>query len=402
MRILIVAQDALGRFLPLTRALNRRGHDVAIITHAQQALRFPPTIRVETYPLSDEAKRDVLHLMRGMVRAFGFAMEAAGAAKRLRQDGWLPDVVFGSDHRGELMLMRDVFPAARILVGLFPLPGIPSDMPDISIDDRIEAIVTGAPSLLTLEACDGAFAGSQFERRCFPRPFHDLIDIIPHGVDTEAFKPNPTAVLPLPDGGQLKAGDAVVGYVVPHLEPCRRFPDFMRMVPELQKRRPEVHVVVAGGDNVTVGRWLRDQTYRQALYEELETVVDWERVHFVGMPARDLRQAVYGVSQCMLCLSDPVAQPDTIQEVLASGCAVLASTSGPYDDFVGVGAAEPLDSRDPETMAEATLELLSDAQKREALKQCARENAATTLDLNRVVIPRQTAFIEKSDGGGPA
>src|SRR5690606_4034864 len=100
---------------------------------------------------------------------------------------------------------------------------------------------------------------------------------------TTVVAPDSKAKLTLPDKEHVfKAGDEVVTYVARNLEPYRGFVSFMRSLPEIMARRPNAHVIIVGGDEVSYGPRLPDKTCREALLEELDGKLDLSRVHFVG------------------------------------------------------------------------------------------------------------------------
>jgi glycosyltransferase involved in cell wall biosynthesis len=69
---------------------------------------------------------------------------------------------------------------------------------------------------------------------------------------------------------EFSAGDEVLTYVARNLEPYRGFVSFMKSLPLILARRPNAHVIIVGGDEVSYGTRLpAGKTYKQEMLKEL-------------------------------------------------------------------------------------------------------------------------------------
>ena len=98
----------------------------------------------------------------------------------------------------------------------------------------------------------------------------------------------------------------MVTFVSRNLEPYRGFHTFLRALPDLLTKRPQAHVILVGGDDVSYGRRLPEgQSYRDKYCSELSEQVDWTCVHFVGkLPYGDYIK-VLQISACHVYLTYP-------------------------------------------------------------------------------------------------
>src|SRR5262249_24887093 len=150
-------------------------------------------------------------------------------------------------------------------------------------DDTYRVRAKNAASLLSLEAADAGISPTQWQRAAFPAEYRERISIAHEGVDTDLVRPDPAAEVVVGKKIRLTACHDVVAYVGRILEPYRGFHGFMRALPESLRRRPKVHVLIAGADGVSYGNALpKGQTYLKKYLAEVGGKLDMERVHFLG------------------------------------------------------------------------------------------------------------------------
>src|SRR5260370_5198788 len=127
--------------------------------------------------------------------------------------------------------------------------------------------------IAALEAADAGWAPTHWQRAQFPSNYHAKIAVIHDGVDTDFITPGGTA-----------GAEPLITYATRSLEPARGFHIFMRALPEIQRRRPQARIVVAGSDAAAYRNARRDgASYRSALLHELEGRLDLSRIAFPGM-----------------------------------------------------------------------------------------------------------------------
>lgn len=206
---------------------------------------------------------------------------------KLQQDGYEPDVVVAHPGWGETLYVKQVFPDTRLIhfceyyyhnqgadVGFDP------EFP-VTMDDCARISSRNALHLLNLENCDAAITPTHWQHSLHPAAYQDKIEVIHEGIDVTRLGPNSKAVLQLPNGKVLKAGEPIITYVARNLEPYRGFHQFMRALPRLLAAHATCQVVVIGGDGVSYGSRPKDAAnWRSKLLSE--NPVDQSRVHFLG------------------------------------------------------------------------------------------------------------------------
>ena len=84
-------------------------------------------------------------------------------------------------------------------------------------------------------------------------------------------------------------GVPLLSYVSRDLEPYRGFHIVMRALPRLLRARPDLHVVMVGGDGVSYGARLAEGTWKERLLGEAQ-----QRSTGMLAEAQDKRNAVLG------------------------------------------------------------------------------------------------------------
>ena len=124
------------------------------------------------------------------------------------------------------------------------------------------------------------------------------------GIDTDYFTADANAVLQLPSGVVLRAGDEVVTFANRVFEPARGIHRFVEALPRVLAARPNAHVVLIGLDRpqVRYGAGRRGRGWLTALKAN-HTDVDWSRVHEVGKVARKGMRQIFRISAVHVLLA---------------------------------------------------------------------------------------------------
>jgi glycosyltransferase involved in cell wall biosynthesis len=411
-RLLFVHQNFPGQYRHLARHYAQsREHEVVGVGETGNVLRQRPALpgaKLLGYGMprsADRGKDDALQraIRRGRI-------VAAGAA-RLARSGFRPDVVFAHIGWGEALFLKDVFPGALIL--LYCEYFYRARGGDLGFDPEFPATaekvlglrLMNAPLLMALDASDWGVAPTRWQQSRFPAAHAARISVVHEGIRTDAVVPRADARFVLPGSGRaLSREDEVVTYVARNLEPYRGFHVFMRALPELQKRRPRAHVVIAGGDDVSYSpRLPPGQTWRGRLLREMDGRIDLSRVHFTGRIPYDDYIALLQVSSAHVYLTYPFVLSWSLLEAMSAGCAVVASRGAPVEEVIADGDNGLLaDFHSPGDVARRVDELLGRRDAAHALGAAARRTVVERYDLARVCLPAQVALVERLVSGRAA
>ena len=403
MKILFVHQNFPGQFLHLAPELQRRGHQVLALTDA--ANTRPSPVRVLRYRApSETAEPSACRLGRAYTEASDRGLAVARAARALRdRHGFVPDVIFGHSGWGETLFLKTVWPEARLLIYaefFYQAEGADSGFdPEFETRPAFErAIVTEArrTHLATaLLGADAALAPTQWQASTFPPALRRMIEVGFDGVDTDLVRPDPVAMLTLPDGTRLRAGDEVLSFVNRNLEPYRGWHIFARALPAVMAARPGARVVIVGGEGTSYGPPPAQGSWKDQLLRELEGRIDLSRLHFTGkLPYPDFLRLMQ-VTRVHAYLTYPFVLSWSMAEAMAAGALVIGSDTPPVREFLTDGVTGRLvDFFDVAGWSAALTEALANPADALPLRRAARAHMVARYDLRRVCLPQIVSFVE--------
>ena len=375
--------------------------------HAIAAAQAPglPEINLQRYGLPKQPSLEEVHpwardLQAKCLRADAVAQQAI----RLKEQGFTPDLVIGHPGWGELMAIKDVFPNTPVwhqLEFVYQLEGgdygFDPEFDDSAWRRRTRLRLRRAPQLQAFHEFDVAVAPTQWQASTAPAEFRDRVEVIHEGINTEAIAPKADATVTLQRGNHcFRLGDEVVTFVARNLEPYRGFHSFMRALPRLQKLRPNCHVIVVGGEEVSYGAAPKGGgTWKQVLLKEVGDHIDTNRLHFVGRVPHGVLHNLFQVSACHVYLTYPFVLSWSMLEAMSCGALVLGSSTPPVEEVIEPGVNGLLiDFFDSEALAQQVAQILENRGDYQALRDCARQTAIERYDLEKICLPRQLALAE--------
>lgn len=405
MKILFVHQNfpAQYRWLAGTLAQDKRCQVMALgdAENVKQRGKIPG-VSVAGYVPPASASAHTHHYVRPLEGAVRRGQAVVRACLELQKRGFVPDIIYAHPGWGEALFLKDVYPDARLtLYCEFYYRAKGADVgfdPEFpaTLDDLCRVRIKNSASLLSLEAADGGISPTQWQRNAFPAPFRDRITVVHEGVDTDLVRPDPRAEVALADKGlTLTAKDEVVTYVARNLEPYRGFHIFMRALPEIQRRRPQSHVLIVGADGVSYGSALpKGQTYRKQYLEEVGSRLDMSRIHFLGQVPYQTLLRIYQISSAHVYLTYPFVLSWSILEAMAAGCNVIASRTPPVEEVIRDGRNGFLvDFFSPDGIAARVDEVLGRSRDTSKMRERARKTVVDDFDLRRVCLPRHLKLL---------
>lgn len=349
-------------------------------------------VRKMMYKASRAVQPATHHYVRNLEEAVLNGQAVYRAARELKREGFIPDVVCGHSGWGPTLYMKDVFPKTK-LIGYFEwfyhARGTDADFIDptsITLDDECRIRTRNAAILLDLAQCDAGVSPTEFQRSQFPLPFRERLTCLHDGIDVNFFAPEPYSRLVVPNL-DLSHVDEIVTYATRGMEPYRGFPQFMQAVALLHKRRPSVHAVVVGDDRVAYGRKLpQGQSYKKKMLAELPDL-DHKRLHFTGpLPYVHYRQVLRS-SAAHVYFTVPFVLSWSLMESLACGSLVIGSDTPPVREMITDGVNGLLvDFFSPEKLADRMEEALDNRDQLRPLRAAARQSIVERYALQDLLI----------------
>ncbi len=403
MNLLFVHQNMPGQFRHLAAALAREANNRVVFLTRRQDREIPGVCRVAYSPARSSAPQ-THHYLHQFEDAVLHGQAVARACLELKKQGFAPDIVVAHPGWGEGLFVKDIWPTAPLLnYGEFYYRSSGADVafgdcvePNIDVACKLRA--RNAHLLLALEAADHTLCPTEWQKSVQPAAFHDRISVVFDGVDTDAVAPDPAARLTLPTGQTLTASDEVVSYVSRTLEPYRGFDRLMHALPRILARRPQAHIVIAGGDGPGYGAAAPDgRSWRAVLRDQVK--IDPERVHFVGvLPYADYL-SLLRISSAHVYLTVPFVLSWSMVEAMAAGCLIIGSRTKPVEELIEDGRNGVLvDFFSVEELADAVVAASTHGQAMTPLRLAARDTVLNGYSVT-ACLPRQRALVNNLIGG---
>ncbi len=407
MKILFVHQNYPGQFLHLAPEMQRRGHDVRAICDA--ANQCPPSVPLSRYsfkapPVEPAATR----LGRSYTMTSDRGVVVARHCRDLRAKGYVPDVIFGHSGWGETLFLKEVWPEAKLLVysefyyrGNGADSGFDPEFQASGFDQVMIAQGRAAYQAQALAHADCGLSPTRWQASTHPPMLRRNLKVIFDGVDCDRLTPNPEASFTLPNGRVLRVGDEVLTFVNRNLEPYRGYHIFMRALPEVLAARPEVQVVIVGGDEISYGRPPeRGGSWKEVILNEVRDRLDLNRVHFTGKVPYDNLVDLIHVSRVHAYLTYPFVLSWSMVETMAAGTLVIGSRTAPVQEMIEDGVTGRLvDFFDIKGWSEALIDALARPEAYLDMRRAAREMVLERYDLRGICLPKQIDLLTRLDRG---
>jgi len=405
MNILFVHQNFPSQYSHLLRVLSRnRDHRLIGLGIEQVEQPLPDGVEHQRYTLLRGNSAGIHPLILESETKVLRAEACALAAERLKQQGFIPNLICAHPGWGEALFLSQIWPNTPTLFYqefFYNTCGFDYGF-DIEIQgvshwqERAKIQMKNANLLLSLKCASWNVSPTHFQRSSFPKEFQSCFSVIHDGVDTTKAQPATGPLsLRLQNGIELKTGMPVVTFVNRRLEPYRGCHTMIRAIPHLQRLNPEAHVVVVGETvGVSYGASCPEGEWREYFLHEIEGQYDPNKVHFVGRVNHDHYLSLLRLSACHVYLTYPFVLSWSLLEAMACGCAVVGSATAPVMEVIEHGRNGLLvDFFQPQELAASIAELLKNRELAATLGAEARQTVLKNYRLEQCV-PRHLALMQ--------
>lgn len=390
MKILIIHPNMPGQYKHLVKLLAADPANQVVFLTKPRNITIPGVTKVE-YRMSREPRQDTHRYNIGFERAIYQGQEVWRVCKKLKQEGFIPDIVCAHPGWGDALFIKDIFPNTPLLSFMeFYYHAFGADVhfdknEPVVADDVTRIRVKNATNLLNLEACDWGVAPTYWQWVQNPKEFRSKISIIHDGIDTDVAIPAETKGVILPNGMALTRKDEIVTYVCRNFEPYRGFPTVMRAIEILIRERPNCHVLIVGNDGVSYGRAAEGKkTYKQQMLEEVK--LDYSRVHFIDTLPYEQYLKILQNSDAHIYYTVPFVLSWSATEAMSAGCLVVASDTQPVREVIKDGVNGLLaDFFSPTDLAKRVSEALDNREAMKAIRKAARQTIVDNYSLHKLL-----------------
>ena len=396
MRILFAHTNFPAQFGGLGEWLSGQGWQVAFITQRKDARH--PAMQIVRCEDHRKPGTETHHYVRSFERAVITGQAFARSAVDLAKQGFQPDIIMAHSGWGAGVFLKDVWPDA-VYIPYFewhynwPVPDrTPYDPPKNPLEGRARNHARNAPMWMDFSPSDCCLCPTQFQAGQFPPWLRSRLTVMHDGIDTDLHSPGEgdrsiLARWSVPEGVEVMTS------ITRGMEPHRGFPETMRAIALLQKRRPRLHAFVGGEDRVAYGTALgKGDSWKKRMLAELD--LDLSRLHFTGILSRADMVALMRASDAHVYLTVPFTLSWSLLDSMSVGCLIVASDTEPVREFMTDGETGLLcPMNDPEALAARIEEALEHGEALRRVRAGARAKVVETMDAHRVIYPAKKALL---------
>lgn len=335
--ILAVHQGFPAQFEGWIRALIAAGHRVVALHQQHCSLDLPGLQLLRWQPPRGNG-RDTFAEVREVETKFLRAAGVAVQARKLAAQGLQPDLILAHPGWGESLYLSSIWPDVPQLHYLEHFY-TEAEVPGASAAYRQKLPAKNVANLLALQDMALGVSPTRFQAATYPQLYQSRIAVVHDGLNLELLRPRADARVRLANGRLLQRGDPVVTFVNRTFEPYRGFPQFMRALPALQRRWPDLQVLLIGHDRgVSYGcEPPCGRSWKQVLLDQLAGELDLGRLHFVGKLERGSFVRALQLSACHVYLTVPFVLSWSCLEAMACGAPLVASDTAPVREVASHG-----------------------------------------------------------------
>jgi len=402
MKILFIHQNFPGQFKFLAPALQKAGHQVAVLVPKQNLknVQVNKKIALHSYPLLRGNTKGIHDWLLDLESKVIRGQSCAKYALSMKEAGYIPDIIIAHPGWGESLFLKEVWSDAilKIYCEFYYLAeGADTGFdPEFPVTDPLNACRLQMKNLSMLshfEVADQLLAPTHWQASTFPERIRKKITVIHDGINTSKVRRDPGRSFTVPSNIQLRSDNKVLTYVSRTLEPTRGFHTFMRAVPRLLAIDSELQILIVGNEGKGYGsRPKNGDSWKNILEAENISNLPKEfksRVHFLGRLQYEDFLSVLSISTVHIYLTYPFVLSWSFMEAMSMGCAIVASDTRPVNEVVTHDKEGLLvDFFSPEAVVGAVETLLLDEKLRARLGASARKKVVEHYDLFEKSLPR--------------
>lgn len=398
MKILLIHQNMPGQYKHIAKELAKDPDNEVVFITKEGRPDIEGVKKVE-FRTKGEVDKGTHKYLINISRAIIQGQEVWRVCNKLKESGFIPDVICAHPGWGDALFIKEIFPDVPLLNYIeFYYQQFGADMhfdPNEPVvpDNLARVRIKNTNNLINLEACDWGISPTFWQASQNPKPFQQKISVLHEGIDTDHVKPSDIQEITLKSGVTLNKKQEIITYIARNFEPYRGFPTVMKAFEILQKKRPEAQIVVIGSDGVSYGKELGGgMTYRQKMMKEVS--LDSNRIHFTGPLPYQQMLDMLRISTAHIYLTYPFVLSWSMLESMAIGCAMVCSDTSPVQEVIEDGVnGLMVDFFSPEDVAEKVEKILDHPDRMQTMREAARQTVIDKYNLE-TVLPMHIALIK--------
>lgn len=335
MKILFIHRTFPAQFEYLIHyLLKNKDNEISFITNNKSSKEITG-VKKYIYDI-EETSKTTNEYISGFEDAVAHSKSVFLILEKLKKEGYKPDLIYGFSGWGSSMFAKEVYPEVPYLCYFEHMGRINDSIYDFGNKEVSSELATkikcsNANILIDLESCDGGITPTKWQKKLFPKAYQGKIKVLHEGINTSICKPDKSTTVHIEDKGlTLGINDEVITYGTRGIEEYRGFPQFMKALEILQKKRPKMHAIIAGADKVFYGQ--ENISYKEKMENELD--LDMSRIHFTGVIPFESYIGILQISSAHIYLTYPMMLSWSLLNAMSTGCCIVASDTNPVKEFI--------------------------------------------------------------------
>lgn len=253
---------------------------------------------------------------------------------RLKKINWNPDIVIGHTGWGCGIHVKEIWPKTKFFGyaewWFEAYSELRAEMKTnkylgINYDSQIK--LWHRNRIIGYELCtsDDIIAPSEWQKQQLPTGLQKNCNVIADGIDVDYFAEKSADLNEVP----------LITYGTRGMEPMRCFREFIKSLPPLLEKYPNLEVQIAGEDKICYGGLnpLKNTTWGTWAKEYLASGNYQKRVKWLGSLSYDKYKQWLQRSWCHVYLSQPFVCSWSLLEAIACGNIIVASNTPPVNEY---------------------------------------------------------------------
>ena len=387
--VLFIHPNFPGQFKHILPALRSHGGYRLAYICRQRHIKDRAGIQIRQYEYTKPDRTPGHRYLHHTQEAIRETQKVCVEANALIHEGFVPDIIVGHNGWGGLLFMKDMFPAAKVIgyCELYFRPEFDFSEPGetVSNDRKAQLRCRNMHTLMQMENMDIGVTPTKWQLDSHPPIYHDKLNVIHEGVDTDLCKPDESARFPIKEKGlMLTKSDTVITYVSRGFEPARGFFQYLASLEILCKSLPHAHFVMVGGEKSFYSGDAGEKSFKEIGLEKYD--IDHNRVHFTGRLTHEGFRKVLQISSAHVYLTKPLFLSWSAVEAMSMAAPIVASDQQLVREFITHEEQGLLVNEDnPVEIANAVSRLVANPELSRRLGNNARKVMVKNYDISQTV-----------------
>ena len=323
---------------------------------------------------------------------------------------YYPDLVIAHSGWGESLLLKNLWSNVKIL-----------DYMEIYYENiNPKLVLRNAPYLISLTNSDAYVSPTNYQKSTFPPVFHEKINVIFEGIDTDFFKKKEIDNFKI---GILRnktkwkhkivkndnlhlfnkiysmntKKDKIITFISRDLTSIRGYDTFVESLPYVLNEYPDAYIIIVGNDGYSyVAPPPVNQTYKDIFFNKVKDKINTDHIFFLGKVEKNEIIDILSISTLHIYLTEPFCLSWSFFEALSMETLMISSDNQPTNEVIVDNHNGILikNLKDPKELGLKICEVLKNPNQYNLLRKNARDTIVNNYDLNKICIPKYEKLIK--------